>query len=402
MPFDPMNPASLFGPNPLGGPGQAGGPPNNPPGNQPGYAPASGIYSPQGGILAPLLSGGNTPQDRGYGIANPTWPMAYDTGPGLMPGTPQDIQNGDMGAAGAAETQFADLQNRYTQPGQMSQWWGQNQGQFQAPGMGEGYAQGALNKYAAGTPGVTNNSQTEYGRSLGAQPNLSANLDPFYENARRKAAEGINQQMAARGMAGGTAGMDRVAEAFTDLAADQAMKEAQYGLDRSADMRAWQGLQGSLAGQSDQGTNMASANERAWMQGLGDLGLSGQNAWLNRLGQAGQLAGNADQMDLSRMNGGMNAAQIAQEAQQGRLGRMFDQQMALETPLANLSAQTSDTMLNGDQALKDAQMAAELGLSTEAQNQSYRGAQRIKDDTDWVMSYTPMGMLGAGGGGLFG
>lgn len=365
---------------------------------QPGYAPQAGLYSPQGGIPSMVLSGGNTPQQQGYGIAQPTWPMAYDTGPGLQSGTPMDIQNGNLAAAGATETQFADQANRYATPGAMGNWWAANQQKFAKPGMGEQFAASQMGR---STPSVSNNSQAAYQASLGAAPNVSANLDPYYENAKRRANEEISQQMAARGMASGTPGMDRAAEAMTDLNAEQANREAQYGLDYSADRRAWSGLQGQLAGQSDQSSLAGSNNQLNWMRGLGDLAMSGQNAQMNRLGQAGQMAGAADAADLARLGAGMNAAQAAQAAQQGRLGQIWDMQSGLGGAMANMANNAYGDMFGMDSQLMDSQMAMELGLGQEALAQSQYDQNRIKSDVDWAFDKLPLiGGMG-GGGGMF-
>lgn len=348
----------------------------------------------QGGF-ASLLAGGNTPQQRGYGISDPMQPQPYNTGPGLMPGQNPGVEGANLYQQGAGEEQWDATKGAYSAPGAASQWWGANQGAYGAPGSGEQFAAQQTAKYAGGTPQVTQNSATAYNASLGAQPNLSANMDPYYENAKRRSAEEINSQMAARGMMGGTPGMDRVAESFTDLNAQQARDEAQYGLQRSADMRGWSGLQGQLAGQADQTSALKSQDERSWMSGLGDLAMSGQNAWLGRMGQAGQLAGQADQADLSRLNSGMNAAMGAQNAQAGRANQLWDQQMQLSDQLSNGWRQAQENMLGADSSFMDSGMGMELGLGAEALNQGYRNQQRFKDDFEFLRKQTPiLGMMG--------
>lgn len=352
--------------------------------------------SPLQGGFASLLSGGNTPQQHGYGISDPMQPQPYNTGPGLMPGQNPGVEGADLYKQGAGEKQWEASQAAYNAPGAASQWWAANQGQYGAPGAGEQFAAQQTAKYAGGTPQVTQNSATAYNASLGAQPNLSADLNPYYENAKRRSAEEINAQMAARGMMGGTPGMDRVAESFTDLNAQQARDEANYGLQRSADMRGWSGLQGQLAGQADQTSALKSQDERAWMSGLGDLAMSGQNAWLGRMGQAGQLAGQTDQADLSRLNSGMNAAMGAQNAQAGRANQLWDQQMQLSDQLSNGWRQAQENMLGADSSFMDSGMGMELGLGAEALNQGYRNQQRVKDDVEFIRKQMPI--LGAMGG----
>lgn len=344
------------------------------------------------------LFGGGQQQPQG-GIASPTQPVPYDTGGGLQPGTPiQGFQNGDLTQAGAAETQFANNAQRYDAPGAASQFWGGAQQAFQGPGMGESYAGAQLGKYRNGTPGVTNNSATQYQRALGAAPDISANMAPYYQNAQRQALEGIDKALAARGMLGSSYSADRAQEAITNLAADQAKAEAQYGLDYSGDRRAWQGLQGQLAGQADNQSEAASRNQLSWMQGLGDLALSGQNAGFNRLNMGGALAGQADSADLSRLNAGMNAAQGAQAAQQGRLGDLFNMYSGLGAQLGGMANQAYNGMFDADQQLMDAQMGMGLGLGAERLNQDYRSQEKIMSDAEriWGMAtdVAGSGMMG--------
>jgi hypothetical protein len=351
-----------------------------------------------GGMGIPGMGGGDSPSAKGYGIAGPTPVIPYDTGMGLQPGTPvQGFQNGDMTQAGAAETQFANNAARYDAPGAASQFWEGVQGALKPQGMGEQFAGSKLGQYAQGTPGVTNNSQAQYQSSLGAAPNISANLDPFYANEQRKALEDIDRAMAARGMMGSSHSMDRAQEAITNLAADKARADAQYGLQYSGDRRAWEGLQGQLAGQADNQSQAGSQNELSWLRGLGDLALSGQNAGLSRLGQAGGFAGQADSADLSRLNAGMGAAGQAQNAQQGRLGDLFGMYTGLGNQMAGMAGNAYDDMLAGDQQLMDAQMGMNLGLGSEILGQDYRTQQKIKDDFDWAYEKIPV--LGAMSGG---
>lgn len=376
----------------------------------PGTTGGGGIQNGLGPLQG-AMSGGNTPQQKGYGTNYPVPMVPYASGPGLMPGTPQDIQNADLGAAGAGETQFAMNANLYSEPGQQEQWWALNNGAYAGPGIGEGYVASVLDRKfpggqgAPGTPGSTTggtqNAQEAYKASLTQQPTIAADMSPFYSNAERKLTEGIDRAMAARGLYSSSAGMDRTAEALTDLAAQQARDEANYGLQRSQNLQGWAGLQGQLASAADQGSRAGSSEELAWITGLGDLALSGQNAWLARMGQAGNLAGAADQAMLGRLGAGQSAAMQAQQAQQSRLQQLWDMEMGLGGALGSAATGAYNDMFADDLALLEAQMMAEAGLTAEAVNQSHRNQERIKKDAEWIKDMF-MGMGGGGAGGMAG
>src|SRR6185436_13192055 len=77
--------------------------------------------------------------------------------------------------------------------------------------------------------------------------------------------------------------------AETDLRAQQARDEAQYGLQRGQyELQRGQyglsraGLAGSLAGQADQSSRANSENERGWVNSLSDLGFANQKAGTGR------------------------------------------------------------------------------------------------------------------------
>jgi hypothetical protein len=128
-----------------------------------------------------------------------------------------------------------------------------------------------------------------------AKPNLSADagLDPFFDRQREKLTEEINRTMAARGRYGSSAAGDLIEEGYADLGAQQALKEADYNLARSAEQRGWEGL----------GITGAAAESGA-LQG-----------WVNT---GGALAGGVESMEMSKDIAALQAAtgMNAQEIQQ--------------------------------------------------------------------------------------
>ncbi len=210
-------------------------------------------------------------------IASPSY-QSYSTGPGLQAGqgTPADVgYNGN------------------------------------APGAGESYASAALGYYGAGNvPGVSNNQQQNYDKYQQFQLSAPADMSSYYDNAQRLQDNALNTQMAARGSFGSSNAIGQLSAADTNLRAQQARDQAQYGLQRDAlGMQQYQ-LGGSLAGGADQQSNNASRNQLDWTQGLGNLAFQGQQAGLQRYEQ-----GNQDAMQAAGVLSGLEGANYGQQTQ---------------------------------------------------------------------------------------
>jgi hypothetical protein len=233
-----------------------------------------------------------------------------------------------MTEAGIGQQTVSDINTRMQAPGAGQNYWNQVQGQLGGPMGGETYmagqlpgvTQAGLGQQFAGqmVPGMqdraTSNLATEaYDRLQGQMPDLQGGpgLDPYYENAKRGAQEDIRAQTAALGAYGSAAGQEMGAEAMTNLAAEQANREADYRLRQLQEQRMWEGLGGQMAGQ-------ASAEQRGWMTGLGglaqgaealdvqrqglgaDIAQAMQGLGLDRMGLGGELAGQAGREDVLR------------------------------------------------------------------------------------------------------
>jgi hypothetical protein len=271
------------------------------------------------------------------------------TGPGITGGVMQTQFGGvDMTTPGAAEQFFYDNAWRLALPNALTEggaWWEQNQAQVGTPGAAEkayntvapsllnpgggeqqvadllaaygpgnyptgsnlssdfagAYRPTALGKgigedvgaaigqtYRPGeTPGASNRADEFYQQFLPNMPDINSDpgLDPYYDNARRKAAEEINRNMAARGMWGSSAAGDLIGEANVNLGAEQANREAQYRLDRLAEQRNWQTTGGQLASSADTSSRGQSENERAWTGELADIAATAQGLELDRAGE---------------------------------------------------------------------------------------------------------------------
>lgn len=164
-----------------------------------------------------------------------------------------------------------------------------------AQGTGEQVSSAFLNHYGStGIPQTSNNAQQAYdswsqtaGPAPGAVP--AQDMSAYYDNASRKASNAINRQMAARGSYGSSNAVGNLMQAETDLRAQQARDEAQYGLQRGQyELQRGQlgvsraGLAGQLASAADASSLAGSQNERNWMSGLTDLGFANQKAGTGR------------------------------------------------------------------------------------------------------------------------
>lgn len=451
-------------------------------GGMPGFNAQGGLAlggnSPEnsigGGGMLGFMSGGNTPQDRGFGISAPTPMQPYYTGGGLNPGNPYgyestnlsqpgtgeqffqatggnymesgqgekawDQYGGHYSAPGQAENFYQQNQQKWTGPGARAQAYANNQGVYNTPGTGETTGQNIVDKYGfGGTPKVSQNSQDWWKQTQANMPRIDteAGLDPYYKNAEKRSLESLSRQQAARGVYGSTAALNDTQRAITDLNAERANREADYNLRAIGEQRAWAGLGGQLAGSADQNSLMQSQNEMNWMNnlnnwahgvqdqqqdraqqglnaafGLDSADLAGLNAGWNaslgaqqmgndRVGQALAGANQAQNQTMGRLGQGQQAAMGSQSAQQGRSQQLFENNLAVADRQAQAAQQAYENMFREQQQLLDSAIAAELGLSAEALNQSYRTQQGVKDDSQWLMDMASgvMGGFGGGGGG---
>lgn len=222
------------------------------------------------------------------------------------------------------------------------------------PGTGEDVSASYLDYYGQnGTPTTSNNADQAYQDFRSSSP---ANMDPYYNNAQRLSDNAINTQMAARGSYGSSNAVGTLANADTNLRAQQAKDEAQYGLSRY-------GLEGTLASASDQSSGAQSQNDLNWMQGVSGLGFQNQKESTAR----GQL-GFQDQLQgagiMSGIEGQVGSAEIANDkAALDQLlmagsGATADQVAAAQAKLAqstaasnNNTAQTTGAIQTGVSAL---------------------------------------------------
>jgi hypothetical protein len=264
---------------------------------------------------------------------------------------------------------------------------------FGGPMEGQQYIQGALPGMT--DTGVGQQNMLQILQGLGAPGeaeqrlmNLSrqatsgdAGLDPYYDNAIRRAQEDITQQTSALGAYGSSAGQALGAEATTNLLAEKANREAQHKLQQLGI-----GIQGA-------GTGGALGLQR---QGLsGELGLAGDRIDVDKQGMAidaalGLDAGTTARMlglvtgatgaDQSNINELLGLSNIFATGSVGKLGRATTGYGSVDdytTDVSNLVSTTFQSLSQGDQDLvmailsgppQEAMMALESGRYGRAEN----------------------------------
>ncbi len=301
------------------------------------------------GLFGGMPGSENNPGNKGFGIGAPGYFEPYSTGPGIQgpQGYGGPAGGGDLTQRGMGENMFAGLGAGYTRPG-----------------LSEGYAAGQLQQHAGGTPGVSNNQQTNYDSFQANRPAIAteAGLDPYYDRARERQSATLDNQLAARGLSTSSGGIGLISDAMKDLNAEQANREADYNLRAIGEQRSWEGLGGQLAGGADSQSNAASQNELAWTQGLGSL------------------AGNADNAGMYRLNSGMNAANQAQQLEQDRWQQLLGNEMAMGDRMSGMMGNAYGDMMGNDMGLMEQSMNMNLGLGAEALNQDYNTSSQRKED----------------------
>jgi hypothetical protein len=217
------------------------------------------------------------------------------------------------------------------------------------PGTGENVSNAFLNYYSQnGTPTTSNNAQQAY---QSFNQSVPADMSSYYNNAQRLQDNAINTQMAARGSYGSSNAIGQLGAADTNLRANEAQANAQYGLQRA-------GLMGTLGSASDQSSQAQSQNEQNWMQGLSSLGFENQKEGTSRTQLVGQnqlqgantMSGLIGQNGQAEMNNDQNLLNAMLQAGSGATA---DQVTAMQNKLAqqqNTSAQNQSATNGAIQA----------------------------------------------------
>jgi len=136
-------------------------------------------------------------------------------------------------------------------------------------GKGESYADSVTAYYNEhGIPLVGNESKVTLDKFRASQPQ---DLSPYYDYASKLTSAKIDNAMSARGSYGSSNATGQIGAAEMALRADEAQKNAQYGLDRYA-------REESMAGGADASAAVANEHEYSWAKGLSDIAFKNQDA----------------------------------------------------------------------------------------------------------------------------
>jgi len=295
------------------------------------------------------------PNDTNYSWRSP--PKPQQEYPDIDPGayTTPTMQPGQF------QKQLGWLNNSKASPAYQN--WEDNKGLFASPSFGEVNNQGLVGQYSdpSNRPQVTNNAATWFDQYKSQMP-TDPGLGSYYDNAKKRTTESINQTMAARGAYGSSAANDQLSRAYTDLDADRAKNEADYMLKR-------QGLGGQLAGAADAGSRAQSQDQQAWADLLSKFGLDASRLGLSRMGLGNNFAANAS---ADKRNFGNDA---------------FNQEFTMGNALSNIYRSIMQPGLDDDAALLDKVVSSGVGAGNLAAGNEARNAnttsQLIKSGVDY-------------------
>jgi len=272
-------------------------------------------------------------------------------------------------------------------PTEAPQAWDQTKGSFASPGRTENTTDALLEKMLKSPPNFANNTQGEYDRFSGVRPDISADagLGPYYENAKRRAAESINNAMGARGAYGSSAANDMISGAFTNLEAERANREADYGLNRLAEQRAWENLGGDLAGAADTTTLnniIADANLSSMISGIAQ---TGDAAEMDRLKTYLDTAFGLDDQQSNMLIRLLTGATSADTQALNRGDRAFDATMGMGGAVSGIMGEDYQAGFKSDQDLFQAFLEAMYGPAYTELQGSAADKARIENDFQRLM-----------------
>lgn len=357
-----------------------------------------------GGIIGTVAGGGQTSSAYGGGpglitdntVTGPVYP--YSSSPGLQPGNAANgIQGVSYATPGRVE-RAVDAGLDFT-PTRTNDAWEWAQPQMRDQGRGNQFVQFALGQSA---PSVSSNTQGAYQWFQRNQPNLpqDAGLGQYYENAKRRALESVNQNAAARGAFGSSVAMDQGNEAITNLESERANREADYALQRANQIQNWGSAAASAASAADQTSLGAAGEKRAWTQGTGQLGLAADQANESRFNDVLSGANTVDQANATGTLTGLSAASTADAAARQRGQDALNATMNFGDAVSTTAGSAYAPMIQNDAALRDQFIALALGMPTEAFNADQTSQQNARTDANQFMDYlTWQKEMSAGGGG---
>lgn len=313
--------------------------------------------------------------------------------------------------------------------GQGSQYWNQQQGQFNGPTSGQQYTQQATSQLgptsssafyntamgnypSAGQYQGGNNSLSQYGATqaaFGSSPLPSTtSADPYYDRSEQLGVQAYNNDAASRGVYGSSQTLSGVGNVVSGIEAARAQNAFQNQMSVDQEERQREALLGTQAQAADTtGINAFNAGTQA-TQTYGNLASSADQANTNqyiastsamnqadanqtqRLSVGGTLANNADTTARENYTASANAATQAGQLANNRTsvgGNLAGQASSNDT--ARLQGFTSAASSaenqrqgreSGAVSMTQNDMNAALGQLSDAQKQSFANNQQAFDD----------------------
>lgn len=271
---------------------------------------------------------------------------------------------------GVAENAWSNYGDWFFGPTGMSSFVPQAQDQLSGPSASEQY----WNAISGGLQGPTA-SQGYFSQFQQNRPDISldAGLDPYYDRARTRTQEAIDNAFAARGGFGSSAATNTISDAMVGLGAEQANREADYYLRALDTARAYDALGGTLA----QGADLTKQGLLGLGTGAAGAATSGK---LGRVGALGNIISGADAGELAKRTTGHNVAQGAQGARENRIGSAFNAVSGRDAMAASAAQDAFMNLIAGDERLLDAYLSMVMGIPTEALNQNRYAGQKVTGD----------------------
>jgi len=350
-------------------------PQHAPTSNNSGSSGFGDLFSAAGNVVSAAQQAGNAALS---GLPTPTpqpQPLQGDfnlQNPGMGEIASLFAMMGLMGP-GQGEMAQGDILQRLMEPGgPMQDFNAQYQDQFMSQAGGSNPLNQTLDDYRANRP------------DLATDPNLGA----FYNRATERGLENVNAQAAARGAYGSSAALNQGTDLISNLEADRASKEAQYGLDRAEAMRLGAQTEGNMAG-------MLTDAQRLWATLGGETTGAAAEEELARNVAAGTMAGGLDAATRARLGLLTEAGLGGQQAREGRIGGMFGNLMGIPNATFGPSLGFQEEGLSSDQALFDLIQNLDLGIPSQKLSEDLRrGAQ--KDEGSGNL-FELLGSFGGGG-----
>lgn len=270
----------------------------------------------------------------------------------------------------------------------------------------------AENKVQAGYKDP-NLASVAFGQIQDALPgSLQPQFDKYYDRMHDKAISDVNSQSAARGSYGSNSALNNSIGAGLDVEAQRAKAATDFSLADSANQRDWMSLLGGQGSAADaSGVNAYNANVAGAKYGLdktktlGDLAFNADTVDLNRDKFDVDRARTLDDMTLNRLgagtsaafgqegyrqqglSGAFRAAEGSQQAREQRINTLYNQVSGLGSDVQNFFMDNYSQLLGGDAKMSDSELQTMIAKEADQRGWDQHTQERIFRDfkTAWDM-----------------